>query len=260
MMETVRIHKESGVAILSLNRPEVFNAFNQLMSRELLTALQQVDRDGDIRAIVLTGVGKAFCSGQDLNDRSDPNLQVSLGNSVRERYNPLILQIVNLSKPIIAAVNGVAAGAGCSLALACDLRIISNKAKFIEVFSKVGLVLDSGSSYFLPRLVGLGKAMELAMTAAPVDAEEAIRIGMANRIVPDEQLQEEAMSWARGFAGGPTRAYNLIKRSLYKGIESSIEETLEYEAYAQELAGRTDDFREGVSAFIEKRPAQFKGK
>ncbi|MEX2104897.1 MAG: enoyl-CoA hydratase-related protein [Bacilli bacterium] len=259
-METVRIHKESGVAILSLNRPEVFNAFNQLMSRELLTALQQVDRDGDIRAIVLTGVGKAFCSGQDLNDRSDPNLQVSLGNSVRERYNPLILQIVNLSKPIIAAVNGVAAGAGCSLALACDLRIVSNKAKFIEVFSKVGLVLDSGSSYFLPRLVGLGKAMELAMTAAPVDAEEAVRIGMANRIVPDEQLQEEAMSWARGFAGGPTRSYNLIKRSLYKGIESSIEETLEYEAYAQELAGRTDDFREGVSAFIEKRPAQFKGK
>lgn len=260
MEETILLTREDGVAVITLNRPHVYNAFNQQMNRELLKALRDVARDPGVRCVVLTGAGKAFCSGQDLGDRSDPNIgNFSLGESVRSRYNPLIRAIVEMEKPVLGAINGVAAGAGCSLALACDLRIVSDRARFIEAFVRVGLAPDSGSSYFLPKLVGLGRAMELAITGREVSAQEAVQIGLANRLVPHESFQEEALAWARQLADGPTRAIGLIKRALYKGADAALKEVLEYEAYMQELAGRTRDFREGVSAFMEKRQPRFRG-
>ena len=260
MEETIRITREDGVAVITLNRPQVYNAFNNQMSKELLNALRDVARDSGVRCVVLTGAGKAFCSGQDLGDRSDPNIEnFSLGDSVRGRYNPLIRAIVEMEKPVLGAINGVAAGAGCSLALACDLRIVSDRARFIEAFVRVGLAPDSGSSYFLPKLVGLGRAMELAITGREVSAQEAVQIGLANRLVPHERFWEETLAWARQLAEGPTRAIGLIKRALYKGADAALKEVLEYEAYMQELAGRTLDFREGVSAFMEKRRPRFQG-
>jgi 2-(1,2-epoxy-1,2-dihydrophenyl)acetyl-CoA isomerase len=261
MPETVQFTKESGVGLITLNRPEVYNAFNQQMGDELVQVLKEAAKDAEVRAVLLTGSGKAFCSGQDLRDRSDANLEtMSLGNSVRKRYNPIIRAIVQMEKPVIASVNGVAAGAGCSLALACDLRIVSDRAKFIVAFARIGLAPDSGASYFLPRLIGFGRAMEIALTGRDVEAQEAVQIGLADRVVPHDQLEEEAFRWARQLAQGPTKAYSLTKRALFYGMEHSWEEALEYEAQMQEIAGKTEDFREGVTAFAEKRKPQFRGK
>lgn len=261
MPETVQFTKESGVGLITLHRPEVYNAFNQQMGNELVQVLKEAAKDADVRAVLLTGAGKAFCSGQDLRDRSDANLEtLSLGNSVRTRYNPIVRAIVQMGKPVIASVNGVAAGAGCSLALACDLRIISDRAKFVVAFARIGLAPDSGASYFLPRLVGFGRAMEIALTGRDVEAQEAMQIGMADRMVPHEQLGEEAFKWAMQLAHGPTKAYSLTKRALFYGMEHALEEALEYEAQMQEIAGKTEDFREGVTAFAEKRKPKFHGR
>ncbi|MFC4076274.1 enoyl-CoA hydratase/isomerase family protein [Salinithrix halophila] len=259
--QTVTLQKQDGVGIITLNRPEVFNAFNQQLNQDLLEALKKVAKDPEVRAVILTGSGKAFCSGQDLNDRTDLDKErPSLGESVRKRYNPLIRAITEMEKPIIAVVNGVAAGAGCSLALACDLRIVSERTKFVEAFVRIGLGLDSGSSYFLPRLVGFGRAMELAITGRDVEAEEAVQIGLANRLVPHEHLQEESLRFVKKLAQGPTRAIGLIKRSLYRGIDTDVEGALEYEAQLQEIAGGTEDFREGIRSFMEKRPPRYQGR
>lgn len=258
MPDTILLDQREGILTITLNRPDVLNAVNDLMLRELYDALRQAARDVATRCVVLTGAGRGFCSGQDLRDRGGA-ATFSFSESLRTRYNPVILLIRTMEKPVVAAVNGVAAGAGCSLALAADLRIASDRASFIEVFARVGLVPDSGSTYFLPRLVGLGKALELAYTADPVDAPEALRLGLVNRVVPHDDLPAQTALLAKRLAAGPTRGYGLTKRAINHALHAPLEQTLDYEAALQEIAGRTADHREGVAAFLEKRQANFKG-
>ncbi len=257
-LEAVLLAEEAGVLTLTLNRPEVLNAVNEQLARELQEGLAYAAREAGIRCIVLTGAGRGFCAGQDLRERSAA-AEPSYLESLRQRYNPVILRLATVEKPVIAAVNGVAAGAGCSLALACDLRIASEQAVFIQAFARVGLVPDSGSTYFLPRLVGLGKAFEMAYLADPVDAQEALRLGLVNRVVPAEELMATTLEVARRLAAGPTRAYGLTKRALRHALRAPLEDVLAYEAYLQEVAGGTADHREGVAAFREKRPPRFTG-
>lgn len=258
MPDTLLMDQSEGVLTVTLNRPDVLNAFSDAMLSDLHNALREAERDPAVRCIVLTGAGRGFCSGQDLRDRTG-QAPFSFADSLRRRYNPIILKLRTMEKPVLAAVNGVAAGAGCSLALACDLRVASEKASFIEVFARVGLVPDSGSTYLLPRLVGLSKALELSFTADAVDAGEALRLGLVNRLVPHDELMPRTLEFARRFAAGPTRAYGLIKRAINYGLGATLEQALDYEAYLQEVAGRTADHREGVAAFMEKRQANFKG-
>lgn len=258
MPDTIALEQQDGVLTITLNRPEMLNAVNDQMLRELHDALRQAARDAAVRCVALTGAGRGFCSGQDLRDRAGATT-FSFSESLRSRYNPVILQIRTMEKPVLAAVNGVAAGAGCSLALAADLRIASDRASFIEVFARVGLVPDSGSTYFLPRLVGLGKALELAYMAEPVDAQEALRLGLVNRVVPHDDLPAQTALLASRLASGPTRGYGLTKRAINHGLHASLEQALDYEAALQEIAGRTADHREGVAAFLEKRQPNFKG-
>lgn len=250
---------EGGVLTITLNRPEVLNAVNEQLSTELGEALRFAERTAEVRAVILTGAGRGFCSGQDLRDRAVEE-PVAYGDSVRQRYNPIVLKLRTIEKPIIAAVNGVAAGAGCNLALAADLRIASDRASFIEVFSRIGLIPDSGGTFFLPRLIGLGKATELAFTADPVDATEALHLGLVNRVVPHEELMSATLELARRFAEGPTRGFGLTKRGFNMGLALSLEATLEYEAHLQTIAGRTADHHEGVAAFVEKRRPRFEGR
>lgn len=256
--DTIQVEQDEGVVVVTLNRPEVLNAVNDQLSLELQDAVKRVDRDAAIRCLVLTGAGRGFCSGQDLRDRAGVG-EVSYGDALRTRYNPIILRLRTMEKPVVAAVNGVAAGAGCNLALAADLRIASDRASFIEVFSRVGLVPDSGGTYLLPRLVGLGKALELAYTADSVDAQTALQLGLVNRVVPHEDLTRETMALAKRLAGGPTKGFGLTKRGMNFALHATLEQALEYEAHLQEIAGHTADHREGVAAFLAKRPPQFKG-
>ncbi len=241
-----------------LNRPDVFNAFNDQQSYELQDALKQVARDEQVRVVVLTGAGKAFCSGQDLKAAATADKR-DLSESLEKRYNPIIRAMRQLPKPIICRLNGVAAGAGCSLALACDLIVASATASMIEVFVNIGLVLDSGSSFFLPRLVGSLKAFELSTLGSKVTAAEALQWGMVNKVVAPEELDEAVAELAARYAVAPTKAIGLMKKMLNKSFSSSLEEMLEYEAYCQKIAGNTEDYQEGVTAFHEKRKPRFKG-
>jgi 2-(1,2-epoxy-1,2-dihydrophenyl)acetyl-CoA isomerase len=260
--ETLLTETTDGVLTLTLNRPDVYNAITPQLTRELGDALKAAGRDPAVRAVVLTGSGKAFCSGQDLKalgQLGENGAVPNLAELIRRHYNGLILQMRRLEKPIVASVNGVAAGAGMSLALACDLRIASDRASFVQAFVNIGLVPDSGSMYFLPRLVGLAKALELCLLGERVSAEEAHRIGLVSRVVPADGLAAATTELARKLAAGAGVALGLTKRGLSRALETDLAGMLEYEALLQEIAGRTADFREGVTAFKEKRPARFSG-
>ena len=256
--ETILFEKENGVATITLNRPQALNAFVPQMNKELLAALQDGERDTMVRCFVLTGAGRAFCAGQDLKGRTAEQ-KGSLGASLREKYNPMIRHIRQMEKIVIAAVNGVAAGAGCNLALACDLRVASEDAKFIQSFVRVGLAPDSGGSFILPRLVGLSKAMELLLLGEAVDAHEAQRIGLVAKVFPSAEFAHSTKEIAARIASAP-RGIGLIKRAVNHAILPNVEIDLEYEAYLQEIAGRSADYDEGVRAFLEKRTPVFTGK
>jgi 2-(1,2-epoxy-1,2-dihydrophenyl)acetyl-CoA isomerase len=259
-MDTYRFLKyiqENGVATITLNRPEVYNALNDDTTYELQDAWKRVSKDEHVRVVVFTGTGKAFCAGQDLKD-ADGKVR-SFKESLEKRYNPIIRLMRNLPKPIICRLNGVAAGAGCSLALACDMIIASEEASLIEVFINIGLVPDSGSSYFLPKIVGMAKAFELCGMGIPVNAKEAYELGLINKFVSADQLDEVVADYVRYFVSAPTKSIGLIKRMLNKAAHASLEEMLEYEAYCQEIAGKSGDYKEGLKAFLEKRKPQFKG-
>ena len=256
--ETIIYEKDKGVATITLNRPQSLNAFVPQMNKEVLEALKDGERDKEVRCFMITGAGRAFCAGQDLKSRT-PEQKGSLGDSLREKYNPMIRQIRQMEKIVIAAVNGVAAGAGCNLALACDLRVASEDAKFIQSFVRVGLAPDSGGSFILPRLVGLSKAMELLLLGDTLDAKEAQRIGLVARVFSAGEFAASARAIAEQVARAP-RGVGLIKRAVNHANLPTVESDLEYEAYLQEIAGRSSDYDEGVRAFLEKRPAVFTGK
>ncbi len=257
--EYLKYATDSGTCTITLNRPEVYNALNDEITFELQDALKQAARDEQVRVLVLTGEGKAFCSGQDLK-ASPGNQKRSFIDSLHKRYNPIIRLIADMPKPVIAKVNGVAAGAGCSLALACDLVVAAEEAQFIEVFINIGLVPDSGSSYFLPRTVGMPRAFELASMGTRVKGSEAVAMGLINKAVPADKLDAEIARYTDYYSAAPTKAIGLIKKMLRKGMTSSLEEVLDYEAYCQEIAGNSLDYKEGVSAFLEKRKPAFQGK
>ena len=254
----IKYTKEKGVATICLNRPDVFNAFNEEQSFEMQSALKEVKKDQEVRVLVITGEGRAFCSGQDLKSIAGSSNR-SLSDSLYKRYNPMIKAMRNMEKPIICRLNGVAAGAGASLAFACDFIIASEHASFVEAFVGVGLVLDSGSCYFLPRLVGTQRAFEMATMGNKIKAAQAFEWGMVNRLVAHEELDASTAEVANYYANAPTKAIGMMKKMLNKSSTSSLEEMLQYEAYCQEIAGRSTDYKEGVSAFNDKRKPAFKG-
>jgi 2-(1,2-epoxy-1,2-dihydrophenyl)acetyl-CoA isomerase len=256
---SIEYHVQEGLAFIRLNRPDVFNAFNNEQSYELLDALGAVAEDQDVRAVVLTGNGKAFCSGQDLKAFSGEE-KSTFKETLEKKYNPIIRSMRNMDKPIIGSINGVAAGAGCSLALVCDYIIASDKASFMEAFVHVGLVLDSGSSYFLPRAVGSKRAFELATMGSKLSAEKALEWGMINQVVPHEDLEKETLSIGTYYANGPSYAIGLMKRMLNQSGSSTLNEMLEVETDFQDRVGKSDDHAEGMAAFKEKRKAKFTGR
>src|SRR3954453_11847363 len=258
MTDTVLTNRDGGFMTLTLNRPDALNSFNVEMKEALLAGLKDAARDKSVRVVVLTGAGRAFSAGQDLKERQAPGV-ADLGTELRLRYKPIVLAMRRLEKPVIGAINGVAAGAGISVALACDLRIASESASFIEVFGRVGLVPYTGSSWFLPRLVVYARAAEMSFTTDPVGAAIAERIGLVNRVVSADQLMEESTAMAKRLAQAAPLALALAKRGLNRALESGLEEQLEYEAQLQSIAGRSKDHIEGVAAFVEKRPANFSG-
>jgi len=258
MYETIKYEVEGGIAKLTMNRPERFNAFISSMFGEMMDALRKAERSADVRCIVLAGAGKAFNAGQDLTEV--PASPIDYGEHLRRTYNPLILQMRSIHKPIVAAIGGAAAGAGLSLALACDIRLASDRATFSNAFIHIGLVPDAGSSFFLPRIVGLGKAMELSCMGEKLNAEQALSIGLINRVYQADEFEAGVVEYASRLAALPTRTIGLIKRSMNQALSSDLETALNYEAYTQQTAGGTADHREGVQAFMEKRKPNFTGK
>ena len=254
-MPSVLISVEDGLQTITLNRPDTLNAFVPEMHKELRAALEQALDQREIRAVLLTGAGRGFCSGQDLSQRKvEPgqapiDLSVSLGSY----YNPLVRRMRELPKPIVCAVNGVAAGAGANIALACDVVVAARSAKFVQSFSRLGLVPDSGGTYFLPRLIGTARAMGLAFFAEPLSAEDAERWGLIWKVFDDDKLMPEANAIARKLASGPTKGYGLIKRAIYASAHNSLDAQLDLERDLQRDAGFSEDYRKGVAEFLKKR-------
>ncbi len=257
MFETIKYETNNNIAWITLNRPDKLNAFTEQLNKEIEYAVKQASKDKLVRCLVITGEGRAFSSGQDLEDVLD---NPDYGEVLRKRYHPMVLAIDKCKKPIIAAVNGVAAGAGMSLALACDFRLLSEKASFIQAFIHVGLVPDAGNLYYLPKLIGHAKALELAILGEKVTAIEAKELGLATKVIPVDKWTEEIAIFAEKLAARPTKSIELIKRSLKESWYSPIPEYLEREAQSQRIAGLTNDHREGITAFLEKRNPIFQGK
>ena len=261
-MASVLVSLDSGVLSITLNRPEKLNAFNPDVHKLLREAIERAAADAQVRAVLLTGAGRGFCAGQDLSERdvSPGAAPIDLAVSLGSNYNPLVRRLCELPKPIVCAVNGVAAGAGANLALACDIVLAARSARFVQAFSRIGLIPDCGGSYFLPRLVGGARAMGLAMLAESVGAEQAEQWGMIWRAVDDASLTAEAAALARRLAAGPTRGYGLLKRAMAASSGNSLDAQLDLERDLQREAGLSEDYREGVSAFKEKREPRFSGK
>jgi len=253
---------EQGVATLTLNRPAQLNSFNAQMHQEVREALKQVRQSPEARCLLITGNGRGFCAGQDLSDRNvAPGAAMpDLGESIEKNYNPLIRTLRDLPMPVVCAVNGVAAGAGANIALACDITLAARSASFIQAFCKIGLVPDSGGTWTLPRAVGMARAKALALLGDKLSAEQAEQWGMIWRCVDDEALQDEALKLARHLAAQPTYGLALIKRALNASASNSFDAQLDLERDLQRLAGRSEDYREGVAAFMEKRTPEFKGR
>jgi 2-(1,2-epoxy-1,2-dihydrophenyl)acetyl-CoA isomerase len=262
-LQTVNVSVADGTARVELNRPEALNAWNAQFGEDLLAALRGVTEDESVRAVVLTGAGRAFSSGADLKDISTdttPEGRPNVYKTLTERYHPIMHAIREMPKPVIAAVNGPAVGIGCSLALCCDLIVAAESAYFLLAFVNIGLVPDGGSSLFLPTRIGMARASELSMLGERLPAAKALEWGLINRVVADEQLEQEAAALAARMAAGPTRSYAGSKRQLNNWLYARIDEQLELEATIQQEMAGSDDFVEGTMAFIQKRPARFMGK
>ena len=258
-MSSIQFDIQGNVAVIKLNRPAVFNSFNKEMALEMQAKLDQCEDDDNIRAIYIIGEGKAFCAGQDLQEVTDPN-GPELTSIVKDHYNPIIERIRNIEKPIIGAVNGVAAGAGANIALACDICVATESASFIQAFSKIGLIPDSGGTFTLPRLVGMQRAAALMMLGDKVGAKDAEQMGMIYKAFSDESFAEESMKIATKLSKMPTKGIGLTKKALNLSMISDLTTQLKVEEELQTIAGKTDDYNEGVASFLEKRKPEFKGK
>ena len=257
----VLIRQEDAVLTITMNRPEVLNAFNDRMLQELTEIIEEAAQDANVRCVVLTGAGRAFGAGQDLSafaSRPTSDEPAAVSEHLK-KYHRVVYALRSMAKPTLAAVRGVAAGISCNIALACDLRIAADNARFLEAFARIGLVPDGGGGYFLPRLIGLGKALEVAMLAEEVSATEAERIGLVTKCVPLAEFEAATAALAQRLAQGPTRTYGLIKKLMYSSLESDLPALLELEGQLQDQAMTLADHREGVAAFLEKRPAKYSG-
>jgi 2-(1,2-epoxy-1,2-dihydrophenyl)acetyl-CoA isomerase len=261
-MSSVLVSFDSGVLQVTLNRPEKLNALNPEMHKLLRQALERAADEREVRALLLTGAGRAFCAGQDLSERdvSPGAAPIDLSVSLGSYYNPLVRRMRELPKPVVCAVNGVAAGAGANLALACDIVVAARSSSFIQSFSRIGLVPDAGGTWFLPRLVGKARAMGLALLGEKLSAEQAVQWGLIWKVVDDARLADESLALARSLAEGPTKGFGLTKRAMHASSGNSLDAQLELERDLQREAGFSEDYREGVSAFKEKRQPRFKGK
>ena len=259
LYETIKLEFTGDIAVITLNRPDKLNSFTQVMHSEIRAAFEKIE-SSTVRAMVLTGEGRGFCAGQDLGDEAFQLTEdFDAGDAIEQNYNPLIKRIRAMPFPVIAAVNGVAAGAGANIALACDIVLAARSAKFIQAFAKIGLIPDAGGTWTLPRQVGMARAKGLAMLAEPISAQTALDWGLIWQVVDDEQLMTGAVKMANHFASQPTKAFAAIKQAMHAAVSNDMDAQLEVEKELQSAASKTRDFREGVAAFMEKRAPEFKG-
>ncbi|MDP5101360.1 MAG: enoyl-CoA hydratase-related protein [Nonlabens sp.] len=260
MSDSILLSVNNGVATITLNRPQVFNSFNKEMAFAMQDALDECAKNSEVRAVLITGNGKAFCAGQDIQEITNPDLNPGFKAILDDHYNPIVLKIRNLEKPVVAAVNGVAAGAGANIALCCDVVIATESAAFIQAFSKIGLIPDSAGTFFLPRLIGFGKASAAMMLADKVTATQADSMGMIYKAVTDDSFMETAQQTAQTLAALPTVALANTKKALNQSFYNTVEQQLALESKLQIESAATDDYAEGVAAFMEKRKPEFRGK